>query len=205
MKTWTMTTFSIALAAGCAIDPPGTSVIEQSTVAPYPGCALDLAAETYVECLRSTYAVRCESGASPDDIWCLGVQHLNDLSNEDIITELGLQCDPMPQPVPGACWQDAAADFGCALDLDAAAHVACIRGAYVARCEGGALLGGIWCLGHEYLNDLSNDDIIAELGLLEPSPEPAPHTPVPAPESVTPLAPAPGAGLDRRAPAPAGR
>lgn len=185
-KTWTMATISIAL-AGCALDAPGTAVTEQATeqaiVAGDRGCAPDLDAGAYVECLRSAYAARCASGELPDDISCLGSQRLNDLSNEDIIAELGLLCDPLPQPVPGACWQDAAADFGCALDLDAVAHAACIRAVYLARCASGALLDGIWCLGSEWLSDLSNDDIIAELGLLEPSPVPVPG-PVPGPGPV---------------------
>lgn len=176
-----MTAISIALAAGCAIDPPGTSVVEQAAVAVDFGCAVDLDAERYVACLRSAYGMRCASGALADGIWCLASDHLNDLSDDDILAELGLLCDPMPQPVEGACWNDADADFGCAADLEAEAHAACIRGAYAARCAGGALVGGIWCLGSQYLNDLSNEDIIAELGLLDVSPEPAPPSPVPAP------------------------
>lgn len=177
-KIWTMTTIAIALAAGCAIDPPSTSLTEQTIVGVDFGCAVDLDAETYVECLRSAYVVRCEITELPGGISCLGSQRLNDLTNDEIIAELGLLCDPMPQPVEGACWNDAAVDFGCALDLDVVAHAECIRGVYAARCAGGELPDGIWCLGSQYLNDLSNNDIIAELGLLDLSPEPVP-APVP--------------------------
>jgi hypothetical protein len=172
MKPWNMMTIALALAAGCAIELPAASVTKQAVVAVDFGCALALDAEAYVECLRSAYVARCESGELPDGIWCLGSQHLNDLSNEDLLAELGLLCDPMPQPVEGACWEDAAADFGCALDLDTEAYAECLRGVYVARCESGQFSAGIWCLGSQYLNDLSNDDIIAELGLLNVSPEP---------------------------------
>ena len=179
MKTWTMTALWIALAAGCASEPPGTAVAEQAAVAVDFGCAVDLAAEAYTACLRSAYAMRCEGGALGDDLSCLASDHLDDLSDEDILAELGLLCDPLPQPVTGACWSNA--DFGCPLGLDAMARAACIRAAYVARCAGGAIAGGIWCLGSQHLNDISDDDIAAELGLLEPVPAPAPPGPVPAP------------------------
>ncbi len=51
--------------------------------------------------------------------------------------------------------------------LDSQYYEETLRNVYVARSESGELADGIWSLGSQYMNDLSNADIVAELGLLD--------------------------------------
>ncbi|MBC7977428.1 MAG: hypothetical protein H7138_20830 [Myxococcales bacterium] len=85
--------FLAALATGCAVEPPGASLTEQAVAVRFEtantGCVVSLATAAYIACLRATYAARCAADIA-DGLWCLGNQHLNDLSNEDIVAELGL-------------------------------------------------------------------------------------------------------------------
>jgi hypothetical protein len=53
------------------------------------------------------------------------------------------------------------------LSVDADRYLEELKDVYVTRSEGGDLPDGIYNLGSQYLFDLSNDDIVAELGLLD--------------------------------------
>jgi hypothetical protein len=57
-------------------------------------------------------------------------------------------------------------DWNATFDVDAQYYQEVLRNVYVSKSENGDLADGIWTLGVQYLNDLSNDDIVAELGLL---------------------------------------
>jgi hypothetical protein len=56
-------------------------------------------------------------------------------------------------------------DWDATFDVDAQYYQETLRNVYVSKSENGDLADGIWSLGIQYLNDLSNDDIVAELGL----------------------------------------
>jgi hypothetical protein len=56
-------------------------------------------------------------------------------------------------------------DWDATFDVDAQYYQEVLRNIYVSKSENGDLADGIWTLGIQYLNDLSNDDIVAELGL----------------------------------------
>ena len=177
-----LTMIALALSpAGCALDAPGAGSTAQAIAAAPPACPAGADLAAFAACLRDVYFSRCEAGDLPDSIWCLGAQHMNDLSNEDLAAELGLACDPAPKPVPGACWSAAPAALGCPLDLPPLDHAACLRSAYAARRISNQLVLPTWDLGFQEIFDLTNEDIVAELGLLDLEPLPDQPGPAPAP------------------------
>jgi len=58
-------------------------------------------------------------------------------------------------------------DWDADLNIDSGRYLEELKDVYVTRGESGDLPDGIYNLGSQYLFDLSNDDIVAELGLLD--------------------------------------